>query len=342
MSDAGDLLELLHGAAGRWQSVQTTVRSWRDLEVAERAHRRWQEEMRHTGRSVSVMYAFAGDGERPRELEHTARLWVAKPDRWREESEDHVVVGRGGRWWSWSPYNGFVSNEADPEVGHGDPVRNHAVHLDPAGLIPLLSFEEIAHAGEVVRVRARPRAGEHFGPGLPPGADSHLLLVDAGRGVVLRCESSLEGALFGVSELVEPAWDVEIPDERFVLEPPPGEVARSPRELHPEVTLEEAAARAPFAVFAVTELPEGEWRLRIHYNEAVRDRPAEVHLLYHRADGRGSLVLAERAAGTASRLGHGERQARFEVERDGTSISFSSETLDEPRLAELAGRLERV
>ena len=179
MSDAGDLLELLHGAAGRWQSVQTTVRSWRDLEVAEQAHRRWQEEMRQTGRAVSVMYAFAGDGERP-------------------------------------------------------------------------------------------------------------------------------------------------------------------RELHPELTLEEAAERAPFAVFAVTELPGGEWRLRIHYNEGFRDRPAEVHLLYHRADGRGSLVLAERAAGTAGRLGHGDRQARFEVERDGTSITFSSETLTEPRLAELAGRLERV
>jgi hypothetical protein len=342
VSDAGDLLELLHGAAGRWQSVQTALRGWRDLEVAEQAHSRWREEQRHLGRSVSVMFASDGDAERPREHEHTARLWIAKPDRWREESEDQVVAGRGGHWWSSSPYNGFVSNEDDPEVGHGDPVRNHAAHLDPAGLIPLLSFEEIAHAGEVIRVRARPRAGEHFGPGLPPGADSHLLLVDARRGVVLRCESSLEGTPFGVSELVEPAWDVEIPDERFVLEPPPGEVVRSPRELHPEVTLAEAAERAPFAVFAVTELPEGEWRLRVHYNEPFRDRPGQLHVLYHRADGRGTLMLAERSAGELGGPSRIDGQARLEVEREGTTITLSSETLDEAQLEELAGRLERV
>lgn len=157
MSDVGDLLELMHGAGDRWQSVETTVRQWRNVILGRVAVEHWQEELRRTGVGVSSMFAFAGDGEQPEEHEHTLRLSVTKPDRWREETADHVSVGRGPLWWSWSEHSGFVSNEADPEVRHGDPW--------------LGGF----------RVRARPRPTRSFGRGLAHGADEHRLFVDPER-----------------------------------------------------------------------------------------------------------------------------------------------------------------
>jgi hypothetical protein len=343
VSDVGDLLELLHGAGDRWRSVETTIRTWRNVPVGRRALERWrEEEVRRASGGVSAMVAFTDDTDQPSEREDTVRLSVSKPGRWREEADDRVSVGRGPLWWSRSPQMGFMSNEQEPEVGHGDPLLSHAAYLDPALLLPTFSFVEIARTNDGLQANVQPRPTRSFAPSVPHGADAHTLLVDPVRGVVLRVESFLDGELFHVGELLDASWDAAIPDERFVLALRPGETVRSPRELHAELTLEEAAARASFTVFAVDELPEGRWRLHVHYHAGFREEPDVLHLGYHRADGRGAVTLNERSAGASAGWSRVAGSAHIEVEREGTSITLSSETLDETGLRELAGRLERV
>jgi hypothetical protein len=305
MGDLGDLLELLHGAAERWTTVQTTV------------HRR-------------------GDAEQ------TTRLWIAKPQRWRQEDADSIAVGRGRLWWASSPDVGFMSNEDDPDFGFGDPLQSFGAHLDPAQLIPVLSFAEIENGRGVVVAHVRPRGGNGFTVGMPRGGDEHVLTIDAQRGVVQRIESLIGGEPFSISELEGTVWDAEIPDNVFELAPPAGERVRSPRELHRVVTFEEAAHFAPFAVFSLSELPHGQWRSRVHFTAAGGTHPESVYVTYHRADARGVITLFQQQADVPERRSGHDRPTQFVVVKAGTRITLSSETYDANRLCELAGTLERV
>lgn len=337
MSDVGDLLELLYGAGDAWITLQATVRTWDDTAVGSRALERWRESEQQ---GSSVQFQVAGSDTRPAVQEHAQRIWIAKPDRWRQEHEEHVAVGRGALWWSQSPYNGFLSNEDDPEHGFSSPVEQHAAHLAPVQLIPGLRFVSIDR-GDVVVARAQPRPARGFMPGLSLGADEHVLTLDPERGVVLRIESFLGGERFHVSELVDPVWDAEIDEGVFALTPPPGEVARSPRDMHERLTVEEAARRASFAVFAIGRMPEGRWRVDAHFHAAFRERPEAVHLLYFRDDARGHIAVAE-YPGRPDRWAAAEGVARAETERDGTFVVLSSQTHDEGVLRELAEDLVRV
>ena len=305
MGDLGDLLELLHGAAERWTTVQTTVRR-------------------------------RGDAEQ------TTRLWIAKPHRWRQEDADGIAVGRGRLWWASAADVGFMSNEGDPDFGFGDPLQSFGAHLDPAQLIPLLSFARIENGRGVVVAHVRPRGGNGFTVGLPRGGDEHVLTIDAARGVVQRIESLIGGEPFSFSELEDTVWDAEIPDHVFELAPPPGERVRSPRELHRVVTFEEAAHFAPFAVFSLSELPHGQWRSRVHFTAAGGTHPESVYVTYHRADARGVITLFEQQADVPERRSGHDRPTQFVVVKAGTRITISSETYDATRLRELAGKLERV
>ena len=305
MGDVGDLLELLHGAAERWTTVQTTVR-------------------------------VRGDGEQ------TTQLWIAKPHRWRQLDADSVAVGRGRLWWASSPDVGFMSNEDDPDFGFGDPLQSFGAHLDPAQLIPLLSFAEIAHGRGVLVAHARPRGPQGFAVGMPRGSDEHVLTIDGERGVVLRIESLIGGEPFSVSELEDTIWDAEIPDDVFELAPPAGERVRSPRELHRVVTFEESAHFAPFAVFAISELPHGQWRSRVHFTAAGGTHPESVYVTYHRTDARGVITLFEQPADVPERRSGHDRPTQFVVVKAGTRITISSETYGANRLRELADKLERV
>lgn len=340
VSDVGDLLELLHGASDRWQTFQGTVRTWHDTELQRRAMERWQAEQgQGTGQ---VMLFSAGDETAPpREYEFGQRVWIVKPDRLRDESEHGTTVSRGDLWWSLSEHMGLISNETDREAGGQKAADAHPQHLAPALLIPGLLFEKIERRGDALVVTAKPSDAQmHFGQ-LAHGADAHRLTVDATRGVVLRIESSIEGEIFWTSELLEPVFDEPIADEVFVLELPEGAQARSPRDMHPEVTLEEAAELAPFTVFAISELPEGNWRHNVHYHRPPRSADDAVHVTYHRADGRGFIVVAQGSLDNQTwARAHG--QETVEVERDGTRITISSESYDEGELRRLADNLVRV
>jgi hypothetical protein len=306
MSDVGDLLELLHGAEDRWTTVQATVCLWR-----------------------------------PGGREQRTRVWLAKPERWRLEDGNRVSVGRGHLWWESSRELGFMSNEDDPDFKRDDPLQSFAPHFAPAHLIPLLSFVETAPAGTVVVARARPRQARGSSFGLPEGADEHLLSIDAQRGVVLRLESLRGRDQLEVSQLEDPEWDVVIDEAVFELVPPPEVRVRSPRELHRVVTFEEAARFASFAVFALSELPPGQWRTRVHFNAGGVD-PESVYVTYQRADAPGFITLYEQPAAVPERRRRLAGPPQVVVERERTRITLVSESYDEDRLRALAEKLARA
>src|SRR5918999_5722488 len=93
------------------------------------------------------------------------RVWLAPPDRAREEREgadgEGFGVRRGPMWWHYDPHGGAVSNEEEPEVGSGIGGEVWWL-LDPAPLIGFLDYDTITpgrHAERAtLRVRAVPRA----------------------------------------------------------------------------------------------------------------------------------------------------------------------------------------
>jgi hypothetical protein len=341
VSDVGDLLELLHGAADRWQTLQCTIRSWHDTELQGRAIERWQASVGR-GAGQTIIFSTDGDEPRPRTYEFNQRLWIVKPDLLREEAEHGTSVSRGDLWWRWSEHQGFMSNESDAELMGPKAADAHPQHLAPAMLIPALRIETIERTGETLAVTAKPSESRHLHFGQPAhGADEHRLTVDASRGVVLAIENYIDGELFSSSHLLDAVFDEPIPDERFVLEVPDGVEARSPRDLHPQVTLEEAAELAGFAVFAISELPEGNWRHSVHFHRPPRAEDESLHLSFHRADGRGWISVDQKPASNTSWV-RSEGQQTVEIDREGTRITISSESYDEDELQRLADNLVRV
>lgn len=333
VSDVGDLLELLHGARDRWRTFRGTVRTWHHLERQRLAAERWS---RIVG---AQQYVFEGTGSRPETQEWSERLWIAKPDRVRREAPQFTTVQRGALWWSWSEHRGFTSNERDPEVRSGDPLQEYAAHLDPAVLLPQIDIDRV----EGRRVHVRPRAAEQYGPGLPHGADLHVLDL-AESGVVLAVESFVGGEPFFRSQLVDAVWDEELPEETFVLEIPPGAAVHSTSDFHrAHITIDEAAAGASIAVFAAAELPDGAWRSHAFHDLPRGDAGEEsVTILYHRIDGRGAIHLVERPAGENQPWSRLVGAAEVTVERDGTAVTLHSQDYDEESLRHLAENLVRV
>ena len=272
MSELGDVLELLHGAHRRFTSVRATIREWHHHERSERAFARFAE-----GRGGSIGAVFATrseEGPPPPATETVVRLWWEPPDRLREEREEHragglhVAVARGERWWIATPGLGSVSNEEDPDV-QGPSGPSHSYLFDPARLLGVLDLEVVGPASvagrSARRLRALPRAAsvDTFVVAMPLGADDYDLDVDAERGVVLRVAARIGGEEFVVVEILEVAFDESFPPGTFEFVPPPGEVVRSPAfPLPREISIDEAAREAPFAVFLPRRVP-GDAQLQV-------------------------------------------------------------------------------
>jgi outer membrane lipoprotein-sorting protein len=305
MARLADLLELMHGARGRTRTVRATVRTWRHVHRMRQAMER----------SDWVSYGPAADDPEPEAVAHLARVWLAPPDRAREEQEgpdgSFVGVRDGDRWWRYDDHNGAMSNAGQPDSnsGIGDEYR---WLIDAATVIGLLEFGEIARGARAGRpalqVKAVPRAlapGED-GPLMrlgALGADELLLDVDAERGALLRIESRFAGQPFAISEVTEAAFDEELPDDTFVFRPPPGEEVRSIAEqsaIEPGLTIEQAVARAPFTVWIPERVPAG-WEAEIAF-AAPMDRPpaaAHVFLHYRAPHGAHGYSITESPADTA-------------------------------------------
>lgn len=370
VSDLGDLLELLHGARNRVSTLRGVVRTWQDVRVSGEAMARLTE------RGEVVTYAPSGPPEQPTR-ERVARVWLAPPDRVREEWQgadgERVGVKRGALWWSYDPVSGAVSNERQPEVGSG--IGEELVRLlDPAPLIGLLDLPDLRRgrrAGRAtVRARAIPRAGDFDAPLWrlgAMGADELQLDVDAERGTLLRVESRFEHQPLAISEFAEVAFDEPLADELFVFTPAPGVEVRdiaARSAILRDLTIEEAVALAPFTVWIPARLPSG-WETDIWYAPENHHPPMapHVHLHYRAADATHGLSIAESPAGEprdAEAEGPGgpwrdvERDGRrlelrepveswhaaqVRMDLDGTRILIRSEDLPADALAELAAGL---
>ncbi len=388
MSELGELLELLYGARHSFRTARGVLRRTYSWRLTQEAMKR--ENARHKrGRGGSVqLMAFATGGpsaeEPPDVHEERIRFWFEPPERLREEAEapphsSHTTVLDGDLWWTYSPDWGATSNvglseeeAANVRAGGGEPFR---LLLDPSGMLGMLEFESVdAEEGRLL-VRARPRDDlDDFHRHMLPvhGADALELVVDRKRGVVLRLAAYLDGQQLSLAEFEELAFDEVFPEGTFVFVPPPGEEIRAPEVAsHREYSLEEVAELAGFRVFGVPELPEGQWRLHVHYSPPRRRPPiqANVALFYHRADGRGSLIVSQHKTGeggfgwpgihpdgplleelerdgvryTACRADPTQGSgAALTFERDGTAIQLQSPDLDVEALLDLAASLRPV
>ncbi|HVU78525.1 MAG TPA: hypothetical protein VHC67_13160 [Gaiellaceae bacterium] len=361
MSELAEVLELLYGARTRFRTARGALVHRHSRALLHEAHRRSAERSR--GSSSQVSFRYAGGGEEPPDLhEERQRFWWEPPGRLREEVESatrghpRVTVHDGEVWWLYTPELGAISNvDLPPEerarhgAGGGDRFRPL---LDPSGLIAVLDFTSVEPGDGSIRVRARPRDDiEHgflFHLHAIGGADEHELEVDRETGVLRRVAAFLEGREAAVTELVELALDETFPEGTFVLTPPPGVEVLPPEGLgRRRYTLEEAAAEASFPVFAIPDLPEGNWRLEVHYHPA-RERPAtppHLALFYHRADGRAGLILSQRPAdgqGAPWAMPAEDGPNGVGFEREGTALHLQSQELDEETLRALAASLSRV
>ena len=388
MTELGELLELLYGARNRFTTARGVLLRRHSTRLTMEAMKREQARQKRSrgGGQFQMMFA-RGDssGPEPPDLhQERVRFWWEPPDRLREEIESEAPhhtrtsVIDGELWWMYSPDWGAISNVdlTDEErlqhgFGGGEGFRQV---LDPSGLIGVLEIEGIDVEGDRLRVRARPRddldgASAHFQLRLAVGADAYELLVDRERGTVLRLAAYLDGEEIAVTEVEDVAFDEDFPEGTFVFVPPPGEDVRAPDAVsHRQYSLEEVVEAAPFRVFAISELPEGRWRLNVHFHER-RERPPGpplVTLFYHRSDGRQTIILSERSAdeggpswpGIEPQLEDVERDGvRYTVsrpepesggqyavafEREGTAAQLQSGELDIDALLDLAASLERA
>jgi outer membrane lipoprotein-sorting protein len=339
MSELAQVLELLYGARLRFRTARGTLVHRHSRALLHEAHRRFSERSR--GRSTQVAFSYSGMEEPPDLHEERLRFWWEPPGRLREEVESatrgqgRTTVHDGELWWLYTPEVGAISNaDLPPEeraqhgAGGGDRFKPL---LDPSGLLAVLDFTSIDASGDRIAVRARPRADldEHFASLFHlhtiRGADGYALEIDRDTGVVHRTAAFVDGEEAAVTELTELALDEAFPDGTFVLTPPAG-IELLPPEPFERVhcTLEEAAAEAPFRVFSIPELPEGNWRLDVHYHAARRRpvTPPHVALFYHRGDGRGNLIVSQRQADGRGFPWAGQGPPQLEtIERDGVEYT---------------------
>jgi hypothetical protein len=288
-------------------------------------------------------------------------------------------IRSGALWWSWSPDMGAMSNQDDPKVGTGIG-EELAVMLDPTPLLGAMKFAAAGRSTIAGRVTltadatARPSDPRHGLPSfalhhLGSGADHYTLEVDLERGVLLEVVAVRDGEPFYRITTVEVVFDHPIPDKRFHFEPPAGEQIKPPGGwLRPQpLSLPEVQQRAPFTVLIPDRVPAN-WRVHCFFVEASTrpPQPAQVSLHYSSDDGHESVSLAQSSAinrpygyeeltrgdawqevernGTVVRVakpdGRFGSQAQAHLERDGTFVFLSSDTLSSDQLATLAAGLK--
>lgn len=286
-----------------------------------------------------------------------------------------VRVGR--LWWWWDEENGASTNEEDPSMGHGIG-EQVAVMLNPTPLLGSLRFSVTGRSEAATRPAVSAEAVPRFAQrdGIPPlelhqigtGADRYLLQIDAQRGVLLDCAAYKDGEVFHRITAQEISFDRPIPDERFAFEPPEGEPLRQAgsRGRPEHLSLVEAQQRAPFVVLMPSHVP-ADWRAHcVFVHRAERPpRPPQVLLSYRSDSGHEGVSLSQSSAGERPQAyeqfihdeswgevtvngtvvhlnraaGSGRVRTQAYVERYGSFVLITSETLTGEQVARIAASL---
>jgi hypothetical protein len=247
VDELDDLRQLMWNARERWTTVKATVRERVDATRAEEAFDRFEAQ-----ESPGSVARFGPEIDLPPYLTKEVRVWARKPYRWRVETDQwngdsYAEVGDRA-WRSDLTYHGYGPEETEPPnlLPLDDLV---AWVFDPR--IALTELDVVGMAGsteharrEAVMLVAMP--GEdarrsHTGPLIPSVlgwgwiAHDFELLVDAERGVLLRSSALLGGLEFARFEVVEVAFDEDLPEDVLQTEesewmgPAPGSTDTVPR-----------------------------------------------------------------------------------------------------------------
>jgi outer membrane lipoprotein-sorting protein len=306
----GELLRLMTEAHRSFRTLRGDLRSWTHATRQHEAYRRQYGD--DASSEVAIALTDASCEPAPAETEDIVQLWLARPDRLREELTssyggtvfEATLVQVGETWWSYVPGTGAQTNDGDPNSVHGTRLRS--AMIDPAELLPWRRLEilgRVVHAGRpAIRVASRPSPRDAFLPdaGRTAGDWPEEYLVDAERGVLLSLTTFIDGEPFALCEFVSVAFDEEIADDVFVFAPPAGVEVLNARDAHGGlqiVPLHEAAVGAPFGVFVPASVP-GDWRMRVHVIEHNEHYgwPAGVSIHYADEMARVNVNVNEHAA----------------------------------------------
>jgi len=358
VSELGDLLELLDGAADRWTTVHGVVREWRDQTLVNRAFER-----KHQLPAMRATLV----GATPPVSETFARVWFAR-DRARVERGEHVHVVNGDQWWTFSPEAGAITNARERKTTSGG--SEARALLEPAPILGRFDFhvhDAIEVAGRVclrVTARRRPPAPMEFDYppfGMISGGDDFELAVDRERGVLLSVTKVVDDEAAEIRAFTEITFDEPIDDSVFHFEPPAGHELVDVKDVYPEpeeLPIDEAVRRCPFPLFVPDHVLEGA-QFRLQFRAGPRRQPAPtVTMSWQTASRTQGLHITQSVAGTLPVPRLPDTQPRREehngrtlevldssharivrLERDGTDISISG-SVDLATMIRIAANLQ--
>lgn len=224
-----------------FSTLVARVRDWRDEAVFKEAHDRWESRLprriqtsQHVFPSEAFVYEEEGapppavSEQSPSPLQYS--LWFRRPDRWRSEQVSLTPSGSvplvtavrvGTKWWTHWVRGGVV--ETDAAVS---PDSASTKEFGPDFLLRperFLADYELAEPPEPDTWLERAVWRAIVVPVLPIRhlGTHHELLIDREYGCVLRQAEFLDTKPFMVQETVAVAFNEELSDDLFPLDPPP-------------------------------------------------------------------------------------------------------------------------
>lgn len=272
MSALGCFLEAVFAPTEPFQTVHAHIRGWSDPAL-----------------SPTNRDRMAADGTLSSPIETRLETWLRPPHALRVERHERnprqdlatLVIVQAGRWWQ--SYQSGLIHTNDPSVAAGESTRlptetDVQRHFDRFELREYLVHLDLASCGEVVvagqrcvRLRAIPRTtprGTGLWPHwLPHGADEYELHADPTRGVLLYIAGKRCGKIFEVCEVTSVEFDQPLDEALFTYTPQQTDVVAGPEPSIERMTVEAAAAKVLFTVFA-PQLPVdrnlGSWETVYH------------------------------------------------------------------------------
>jgi outer membrane lipoprotein-sorting protein len=230
MSELGDVLELLHGAAGRVTTLMATLHVWYDEARGIRAaEAKWERARRGAVSGAWVAYS-ARKGERPhpRQYEQQTVVRYRHPGRYRLHRQANPDVGLhevlqvcdGEREWTYLA----ADRRAWVQAGsHHDLGRLLDPSWLPAACRLSVAGRSVVEGRPAVEVDGRPRPDPvDLFDQTDWGADGLHVVLDAETGLLLSMTSRFEGEPYRVERLSGVVVNQPLDDELFEFTPPPG------------------------------------------------------------------------------------------------------------------------
>jgi hypothetical protein len=282
----GELLELLHTSQDRWQALSAGVRDWQDLDGLSAAADRLSSDI--VGGPAGTP---PGSPRTPGctgvvESELTVTAVSAGPVRVGSRTGDEqelLIVHPDGQVLT-------VDRDGVADSEDGRPLSVAWVRLDLVGLMlapaVLAGVCRLTEPGAAqvagrdcltTRAVLRPDLLGHLPYLLGYGIHQADLAVDTATGLVLRV-AAVDDADRRL-HTVEVEWlelNPSIDPDAFSLQLPPGAIPRPPERIGP-VTIREAAAAAPFTLFAPTPTAD-DYPWAVLLTAGRRGRPVTAHL----------------------------------------------------------------